>query len=194
VLQVKEQGLYAHKSSTPVERNINGFTDLFIFRDFKDHTVWTSPEKECVQMKDSKDIKLDGKGCVQVSWDKIGGGCKWVGIGFGWNNWQAKDMSYILDKAAIAMHVRSAKGSFKNFPVAFAFEDYSGAQAYQGFTSKMVSSEFTPDKWTKVLIPLSGFPFKQFDCDPSNIKQFIVQLEADGNIYLDHIEIVPFKK
>ena len=92
--------------------------------------------------------------------------------------------------SAIQMKVKSVKGSFKNFPVAFALEDYSGVQAYFGFNYSLASGEFTDSTWTTVLIPLSKFPFEAKDFDLERVKQFIIQLEGDGNIYLDEIKFI----
>jgi hypothetical protein len=41
---------------------------------------------------------------------------------------------------------------------------------------------------------LSKFPFKAKDADVSKVKQLIIQLEADGDIYLDAIKIVKNEK
>ena len=50
--------------------------------------------------------------------------------------------------------------------------------------------EFTDSTWTTVLIPLSKFPFEAKDFDLERVKQFIIQLEGDGNIYLDEIKFI----
>ena len=92
--------------------------------------------------------------------------------------------------AAIQMQVKAVKGSFSNLPVAFAFEDYAGVQSYFGFNKTLVSGNFTDTTWQTVRIPLRNFPFERNNADMSKIKQFMVQLEGDGDIYLDDIRIV----
>ena len=127
-VQVKTQNLY--EVTTPErDDDINGFTDLVIFGDDLDNSVWASPEKQCVTLQKETVQTHSGKGALHVKWDKVTGGCKWIGIGFGWNNWQPKDMTDVAD-AAIQLQVRAVKGSFSNLPVAFAIEDYSGVQSY----------------------------------------------------------------
>jgi hypothetical protein len=123
-----------YENTTSVDENsIDGFNAVYIFKDDFDKSVWVSPETQCVTMQtDDKHVYAD-KNALHVKWDKIKGGCKWIGIGFGWNNWVAKDMLDLTENCAVQMQVKSAKGNFSNLPVAFAFEDYGGVQAYYGY-------------------------------------------------------------
>jgi hypothetical protein len=190
IIKLQDKGLYDYKSNEKVKANINGFSDLIIFEGALDNSVWASPETQCVTMtKEEKEMKVS-KSSMHLKWDKVSGGCKWIGIGFGWNNWLGKDMSEVMEEAAIVLYVKAADEKFSNLPVAFALEDYSGTQAYLGFNKKMVSGDFTPDKWTPVILRLKDFPFKEKDFDTGNVKQFMIQLEGDGNIYLDDIKII----
>ncbi len=185
----------AHRSlypiATPIDSSaIDGFTATTIFDESIDKSFWVSPETQCVTAEKESQNTLSGTTALHIKWDKITGGCDWIGIGFGWNNWQPKDISQILDQASIEFYVKSAHGTFKNLPVAFALEDYTGVQSYYGFTPELVDGDFREDVWRKVSIPLSLFPFDQKDGDPSLVKQFMIQLEGDGDIYLDKINIV----
>lgn len=174
--------------------SINGFNATIIFGDDYDKSVWVSPEVECVQMHAEKTNVYSGNGALKVTWNKIAGGCKWIGIGFGWNNWMAKDMLDISQIAAVEMQVKAVKGSFKNLPVAFAFEDYSGVQNYYGFRYELAAGEFNDKTWTTVTIPLSKFELETKDFNLEKVKQFIIQLEGDGDIYLDNIRFITLKQ
>lgn len=88
------------------------------------------------------------------------------------------------------MQVKLVHGSFKNLPVAFALEDYSGIQTYYGFRTELASGVFNDSTWTTVIIPLSKFNFNTPEFDLEKVKQFIIQLEGDGNIYLDDIKFI----
>ncbi len=185
----------AHQDLYPMDRvidasEIDGFRATTVFDESIDKSFWVSPEKHCVTAEPETNQKYSGEKALHIKWDKVSGGCDWIGIGFGWNNWQPKDISQVIDIASIEFYVKSVKGSFKNLPVAFAFEDYTGVQTFYGFNYDLVDGEFTSDKWQKVSIPLSKFPFDDNDADPSLIKQFMIQLEGDGDIYLDKITIV----
>lgn len=186
---IQSKSLYDATSSNEANE-INGFKALYIFKDDFDKSVWVSPETQCVTMSaESKNVFAD-KSALHVKWDKIKGGCKWIGIGFGWNNWVAKDMLDIADNCAVQMQVKAAKGSFTNLPVAFAFEDYGGVQTYYGFQKPLASGAFNEQTWTTVTIPLSNFDFKKGDFNLESVKQFMIQLEGDGDIYLDNIKFI----
>ena len=192
-VQVKTQELYA-EPTTETEPNINGFKEVIVFDNDMDNTVWVSPEKQCVTLSKEYAQTYSGNAALHVKWDKVMGGCKWLGIGFGWNNWQPKDMLDVVNEAALQFQVKSVKGTFSNLPVAFAFEDYSGVQSYYGFNKTLVAGDFTATEWRTVTVPLRNFPFENNDADLAKVKQFIIQLEGDGDIYLDDIRIVPIAR
>lgn len=174
----------------PDSKAINGFSDVNVFSDYIDNSVWVSKEAGCVQMKQETTQIHSGTGALRVSWDKVSGGCTWIGMGFGWNNWSPKDMNGVLDSAALQLQVKSVKGSFSNLPVAFGLEDYAGGQAWCGFNSTLASGTFNDSTWTTVTIPIKLFPISARDVDPGKIKQLIIQLEGDGDVYLDEIRII----
>ena len=137
---------------------------------------------------------FSGKAALHVKWDKIAGGCSWIGMGIGWNNWMAKDIVDIVDDSAIQFQVKAANGSFSNLPVAFAFEDYSGVQAYYGFTKELANGTFNDKSWTTVRIPLTKFEFASHNFDLEKVKQFMIQLEGDGDIFIDQIKFVQLQQ
>jgi hypothetical protein len=187
-MQVQQRALY--NGPTNATEEINGFKALYIYKDALDKSVWVSPETQCVTMQTETKNVYAHDGAMHLKWDKIKGGCKWIGVGFGWNNWQAKDMLDITENSAVQMQVKAVKGSFKNFPVAFAFEDYGGVQSYFGFQYNLASGTFNDSTWTSVTIPLSKFDFKKSDFNIESVKQFMIQLEGDGDIYLDNIKFI----
>jgi hypothetical protein len=188
-VKIKNVGLYDIETidNTP---EINGFKELTIFSDEMDNTVWVSPETQCVNMQKETTQTFAGSAALHLTWDKVTGGCSWIGIGFGWNAWLSKDMSEVANEVAIQFQVKSAKGSFTNLPVAFAIEDYTGVQSYCGYTKALASGEFNETTWQTVTIPLKLFPFERNDADLSKVKQFMIQLEGDGDVYIDEIKIV----
>lgn len=188
-VQVQNKELY-DVATTEDNFSIDGFKDVVIFADNMDNTVWVSPEKNCVTMTKETVNIFSGTTALHIKWDKIAGGCKWIGMGFGWNDWLAKDMVDVVDVAAIQFQVKAVKGTFTNLPVAFAIEDYTGVQSYYGFNATLVQGAFTDQAWRTVTIPLSNFPFQRNDADLAKVKQFMIQLEGDGDIYLDDIRIV----
>lgn len=185
-------GLYDVNS--PVQSDqIDGFKAVHIFSDDLGREVWVSPEKQCVTMERVSSPVAEGGNSMHIKWDKVGGGCKWIGIGFGWSDWMGKDMTGMDITSAVQLKVRAAKGRFRNLPVAFAFEDYTDVQSYCGFRMEQASGEFNDMGWTTVTIPLRDFPFERNNADLSKVKQFIIQLEGDGDIYLDDIRLVRYQ-
>ncbi|MEY4593644.1 MAG: hypothetical protein RIQ47_54 [Bacteroidota bacterium] len=192
IVSFKNVGLY--DIATPeATGQIEGFKPVRIFSDDLGTEVWVSPEKHCVTMERVNTPTVEGTSSLHITWDKVTGGCKWIGVGFGWNDWLGKDMTGLEEVAAVQMKVRAVKGHFKNFPVAFAFEDYTGVQSFCGFRAEQASGEFTDASWTTVTIPLRDFPFQRNDADLSKVKQFMIQLEGDGDIYLDDIRLVRYQ-
>jgi hypothetical protein len=162
-MAIQSKSLYDATASNEANE-IDGFKALYIFKDDFDKSVWVSPETQCVTMNaESKNVFAD-KSALHVKWDKIKGGCKWIGIGFGWNNWVAKDMLDIADNCAV--------------------------QTYYGFQKPLASGAFNEQTWTTVTIPLSNFDFKKGDFNLESVKQFMIQLEGDGDIYLDNIKFI----
>ena len=63
-------------------------------------------------------------------------------------------------------------------------------QSYYGFQKPLASGTFNDKTWTTVTIPLSNFDFKKSDFNIESVKQFMIQLEGDGDIYLDNIKFI----
>ncbi len=191
-MRANDRALY-DSMPAPDTAAINGFSDVEVYTDLLDRSVWVSKEPRCVLLEKENINTYQGNSALHLSWDKVTGGCSWIGIGFGWNNWAPKDMNDVLEIAALQMQVKSVQGSFSNLPVAFGLEDYAGVQAWYGFNKTLAPAGFNDSTWTAVTIPLNNFPFAAQDGDPGKIKQLIIQLEGDGNIYLDDIRIITIK-
>lgn len=189
VVKPSKQVLYDQDIATDTN-HLNGFKAVEVFQEVADRSVWVSPERQCVQYLITDSTAYAGQRSMQLKWNKITGGCQWIGLGFGWNNWMAKDFSDIYTTASIQMAVKSCSGTFKNLPVAFAFEDYAGTQNYYGFQASMAPNGFSDSAWTIIKIPLLKFNLGDGKFELENVKQFMIQLEAEGGIYLDDIRIV----
>jgi len=189
-LRLKKQLLY-DEPAVDLAPQIGGFSALNLFDESMGSEVWFSKEKACVSLSKSEHLPKTGKYCLHAQWDKIAGGCKWIGMGIGWDNWQPKDLSAILDSAAIQIMLRSETDTLKTLPLALALEDYTGAQCFIGFSPRfLMGNKIMPGGWTAAIIPLSEFPFERFNANPAMIKQFIIQFEADGNVYMDDIRLI----
>jgi hypothetical protein len=189
--QFEKIGLY-DGSDKKIKKSIRDFSSLEIFNDRNSDEVWVTQNKACITINFTDSLPAAGNLGLHLKWDKIKGGCNWIGLGFGWDYWDAKDISSIVDTAAIQFSVRSRKGVLTNLPLAFCLEDYSDKQAWVGFTKQFLVSETITTEWTKVVIPLALFPFEEMDFDLASVKQFLIQFEGAGNIDIDNIEFIPF--
>jgi len=182
-------GLYEMPNRANEYPNIKGFASLSVLDGPTGDEFWVSKEaRSCFSYSVSEE------GTYTFQWDKPGGGCDWVGMGVGWDQWSGKNMAAIVDEAAMRLVVRLPRGaqSLKTLPLAFGFEDYSGRQAWMGMSSNYVVDGPITDQWTVIDLPMGLFNWTEMDCDPSNIKQFITQFEGDGTFELQKMEVVPF--
>lgn len=169
--------------------SIRGFDQLDLYADEFSDEVWASENQDCIiltQEEDEQDVYL------KLHWNKDHPDCDWVGFGFGWDFWSGKDMSGIIDTAAVQLTVRSIGKDMGNLPWAMGFEDYAGGQAWIGFSNKFIDNKIINKEWSTVTIPLGLFPFEQKDCDASNIKQILFQVFAEDDLEINDVRIVPF--
>lgn len=185
-ISLKNINLY-DSTSLDVIDGIGRFKALTIFDNELGSQFWASEEPTCIKFSLDKNYSYPNQTYLNVSWDKISGGCKWLGIGFGWDFWQPKDISDILDSANIVLTLSSTKDTLNHLPLAFALEDYSGKQCYVGFNRAFLKSKILPGQWTELKIPLNKFPFEKSKANPDQIKQFIIQFEAEGSFLIDKI-------
>lgn len=183
----KKVGLY--DESFADRPNIKGFSQLEIFTDAVSDEVWTVKNATCIGIQPETDEK---DAFLKLNWNKDQDGCDWVGMGFGWDMWSAKDMAYIKDTIAIELEVRSTGKSFTNLPWAFGIEDYANRQAWLGYNTAFLMAKEITNEWTKVQIPFSLFPFDENELDLTSVKQLIIQFFSEGKVEINSIKIVPF--
>lgn len=188
-VSVKSTSLWDEKSDTPEPEHIGSFYGLSVLPEGISSEVWFTENAKCLVVTNSDDVVHSGEKGLHLKWDKRAGGCDWVGMGVGWDSWTGKDLTSILDSAAIQIMVRGVDGPLSSLPLAASLEDYSGNQAWIGFHKKYFGS-VNDGGWTIVQLPLSDFTWNEFNADYSNVKQFIIQFEASGEAYFDDIQIV----
>ena len=154
--------------------------------------VWATVSEKCISVNSTKDAAYKGDLGMHIKWNRQGEGCPWLGVGFGWDNWTPKDISSIKNNGAIEFWVRMVDGERPMLPWAFGIEDYGGSSAWLGMSSNALMADKVTTEWTRVVLPFSEFNWDEQDPDLSSIKQIIFQLEADGEVYLDEIKIVPY--
>ena len=185
-LQLKQKGLYDGEYKE--DYSIRGFTQNVLFEnellDF-----WSTEDLKCI---DANTLNYAEDKVLNIKWNKDQDGCDWVGFGIGWDGWKSKDFAYVLDTLALELVVRSTGDKFTNIPWAFCFEDYKGSQAWLGYNASFLKGDVISKEWTQVVLPLSLFPFDEFDTDAANIKQLLVQLFSEGEIEIRSVKLMPF--
>ena len=186
---LKPSQLYDYANPENSYPNIKGFASLVVLDGPTGDEFWVSKEAaNCIK------YTVNDAGIYSFTWNKPSGGCDWVGMGVGWDQWSGKNMGAIVDEAAMRLTVRLPEGAqaMKTLPLAFGFEDYSGRQAWIGMSSNYVVNGPITQEWTNIDLPLGLFNWNEMDCDPTNIKQFVTQFEADGEFELKEMRVVPF--
>ena len=119
--------------------------------------------------------------------------CEWIGMGIGWDGWQGKDLSGIVNNSAIEFMARVNGDAIYNIPIVFILEDYSANQCYATAGYLGIEGGEITNKWSKVIIPLSTFSYQINNIDLTNIKQLLLQCYDKVDIYIDDIKIVDHK-
>ena len=142
-----------------------------------------------VQVKDKKNIE---KNSLHIKTDKPPT-CEWIGMGIGWDGWQGKDLSGIVNNAAIEFMARVSGDAIYNIPIVFILEDYSANQCFATAGYLGIEAGEITNKWSKVIVPLSTFSYQVNKIDLTNIKQLLLQCYDKVDIYIDDIKIVEHK-
>ena len=189
---VKPTALFDEASSKPEPPHIENFYALNVLNEKLSGEVWYTADVKCIRVENSTENVFAGSNAIHLKWDKQEGGCDWIGMGIGWDGWAPKDLSMIMNKAAIQFKVYSTGGKIAGLPLAAAMEDYAGKAAWIGFAGKYISYK-NDETWATVTLPIGDFDWDMFDADPSNVKQMLIQFEAAGEVYFDEISVVPFE-
>ena len=191
-VSLKPTTLFDAPSDTAEPAHIENFYALTVLKDKLNSEVWFTPNVNCIEVENSPITKYAGTSAIHLKWDKQEGGCDWIGMGIGWDGWAPKDLSMIMNKAAIQFKAYTDGGKIVSLPLAAAMEDYGGKQAWIGFAAKYIVHNDGED-WATITLPLNDFGWDEFGADETNVKQMIIQFEAAGNVYFDEMTVVPFK-
>lgn len=184
-LKVVPQGMYEQFNPDNDYEQIAGFASLVILDGPAGDDLWSDSKKGCMK------LTLQADSSYRLWWDKPGGGCTWVGMGVGWDQWSGKNLAALLDSAAIELKVRLPQGKpAKTLPLAFGLEDYSNRQAWMGMSARWVVDGPIGAQYAHIRLPLQQFNWQEQSADAANVKQFIIQFEASGEIDLRHIRLV----
>jgi len=180
-------------TDSPGDSSAPFYASSEIYHDFLTSEAWFTNNYNCLNVTAIKEARYKGDYGLHVVWDRQLAGCPWLGLGFGWDNWNGKDLSEIKNVAAIEFWIRTVEGKMNNLPWAIGLEDFNGAQAWLGMTPNSILAEYIDTSWTRIVLPLSEFNWDEQNADPTLIKQIIFNMEASGEIYMDEVSIVPYE-
>ncbi|NEN22699.1 hypothetical protein G3O08_04165 [Cryomorpha ignava] len=191
-VQFKPQTLY--DGLEPIEKPtkpeiLSIVVEPVIFRDnAKD--MWGLKSDSCQTVSLTSEFTHSGTEAIDLEWNPAAGGCDFAGIGIGWDSYVGKDLTSIMDYAAIQFYVRSKSGRMFGLPIVLTLEDHSGGMGFSYTDNKYFERTAIDEEWQKVVVPLNSFEMEKENLDPSNIKQLQLELQQSGKIYLDDIELV----
>jgi hypothetical protein len=152
--------------------------------------VWGLEKNVCQDASTTNTFVHSGSEALQITWNRDAEGCKWSGIGIGWDAYAGKDLSEVMDYVAVQMYVRTQKGKSFGLPIVLTLEDYSGGMGFSYTGNKYFERTTLDEQWQKVVVPLNSFEIEKENLDPTNIKQLQIELQQSGSIYLDDISLV----
>lgn len=155
--------------------------------------VWGVEDEACKQASISKDVVYSGTTSIKISWNRYEEDCTFAGFGIGWDGYAGKDLSGLIDFAAIRLHVRSEQGRMFGLPIVLTLVDYSGGMGFCYTTNKYFDRAIIDEEWQKVVVPLRDFDLETENLDISNIKQLQLELQQSGSIYIDDISLVLYE-
>jgi hypothetical protein len=173
----------------PKPETIDRVVEPVIFYD-DDSDMWGLEETVCKDASLTNETVYSGNTAVKLSWDRGVQGCEFAGIGIGWDGYAGKDLSQIMDYAAIQFYVRSQEGRMFGLPIVLTLEDYSGGMGFAYTGNKWFERSAIDTEWQKVEVPLSAFDLETENLDVTNIKQLQLELQQAGSIYIDDIKLV----
>ncbi len=191
-VQFKPATLYDGVEATPVipkPTDIALIVEPVIYNDDVSD-VWGLEKNLCQEASVTETVVYSGSHSLKLNWDRNAEGCKFAGIGIGWDGYAGKDLSEIMDYVAIQMHVRTQEGKSFGLPMVLTLEDYSGGMGFAYTGNKYFERTTIDEEWQKVVIPLNSFDIETENLNPSNIKQLQIELQQSGSFYIDDISLV----
>lgn len=156
--------------------------------------VWGLEKDVCQDVSITNEVAYSGKESIKMTWNREAKGCKWAGIGIGWDGWAGKDLTPIMDYVAIQFYVRTQKGKSFGLPFVLTLIDYSKGMGFSYTTNKYFERIAIDEEWQKVVVPLNSFEMEKENLDPSNIQQLQIELQQSGSFYLDDISLVFYEE
>ncbi len=185
--QFNEVTLYSNDTSEV--HPLDYFDQAIIFHDSQASTVTGLRNTTCKEVRFEQGNSFGGEDHMSIEWD-ASRGCKFIGIQIPWASYAAKDLTPLLDCAAIEMAIRLEEGSLTNIPMFFGLVDYAGRQCMTKINFLGMDDGVLDTSWRKVRIPLHAFNYQRRGVNMANIKELKIEFQRSGHAHIDEIKIV----
>jgi hypothetical protein len=180
-------------SSVKNSGTVAKFSATDLFKDEAKNT-WGFEKDACREFTVVNDVKKQGSSSLYMKWDKTQKGCDVISAGFAWNNWNAVNMSEIVDTWALHFWIRTKQGKMATIPLSMNFmDDGNNTSDNISINNKFYKGAEIDESWKEVTIPLSNFRFKENGLNLLEIKQMVMTFEGTAEIYLDELQLINTK-
>ena len=160
-----------------------------LFTNSEENGVWGVKNNACKQVCFETNNSFIGKDHLHVKWNASK--CNYIAVGLKWGNYKGKNLTPILDSAAIELRVRIDSGEISKVPMFFILVDYAGKQCRANINYLDLEGGKIDTKWRRIRIPLQEFNYQKRGVNMGNIKELRLEFQAKGNLHIDNIIIVP---
>ena len=160
-----------------------------IFTDSQSSVVNGLKNQVCKSIDFPTEGTVNGRDHMHLQWDKTSA-CRYVGLGFAWGNYQGKDLTQIVDVAAIEFMIRMEEGTSTKLPMFFSINDYANKACRSKINYLGIEGGVIDTHWTRVRVPLQTFNYEAKGVNLANIKDFRIELQQSGNVHIDAIRLV----
>ncbi|MEL7248962.1 MAG: glycan-binding surface protein [Bacteroidota bacterium] len=159
------------------------FSDAFI-----NNNGWGVHKDHCQNFRLTDETASEGSKSIHATWDASKAECYRVQLGASWNKWFRIDIESAKDDMVISLDLKSDADLLQSQNMRIGFEDYQRATTYVTLSSDYLpNGTFNTGAWQTVTIPVSDLPDSANFAD---IKQFVIQMDKTGDVYIDNIRLV----
>lgn len=164
------------------------FPYKILFTGSAENGLWGLKNNTCRQVSFKTTNNYIGKDHLHINWNASK--CNYVAVGLKWDNYKVKNLSPIIDSAAIELRVRIDSGEISNLPMFFVLVDYGGKQCRANINYLNLEGGKIDTVWRKILIPLQSFNYEKHGVNMSNIKELRLEFQRKGSLHIDNILVV----
>lgn len=155
--------------------------------EFINDNGWGLLKDNCQDIQLTSTAPSQGQKAIHATWDTSKDDCYQVTMGVSWTKWFPVDLSSEKDNLTISLDIKGSADLLTKQAIRFGFEDYDRQTSFLTLDNSMLEGgTLSASQWQKVEIPLAAFPA---GAKLTNIKQFLIRMEKEGEVYIDNIRL-----